>query len=518
MNAGNRPRVCILAEANPFSWVPHYVNAFRECCDVITVGPMLTSAKLAEWQMSHYETWLKPNNITIGYGDTPQLSGVLPRGWLPDLIVGIAQADMAMLRDMAGYRCLKALIVIDTWQCPDDYVFARQFDYVFSAQREFVPRLRAAGARCVEWLPLACAPAVHHPVDREKDFDVSFAGSWRLRVHRRRAQYIELLQRHFRVAAQDRVYGDEVCDIMCRGKLMFNHCAVEEVNMRVFEAMCMGGPLVTNREPAINGLLDLFEDGKHLICYSIEEELVERVRHYLDHPAERDEIARAGRAEVLAKHTYRHRVATLLDTVFTGVALASESRLIDRFGERGLRFALPTCPGAVVDVGLSLDASKYALRRDGVTRVAGIAFSELAAAQRAGSYDAMSVWPQLPGADFDTAVMSLDTSAPAALQELLQAVASCLREGGELVLRIDALVLATLCEARGDAALTSMLNEADLCVTHSRVGPAAEPNVVYVIARRRTRRVVDLFIEALERIPDHGVPIDEVRRGIPVAL
>jgi hypothetical protein len=520
MDQTQRLRVCILCEFNPFSWVPHYVKAFRARCDVITVGPALSREKLAEWDMSLYESWLKPNDISIGHDATPDLRDVLPSEWEPHLVVGIAQADTAILRTAARYACPTALIAVDTWQCPDDYLFARQFDFVFAAQREFVPLLTSAGSRYVEWLPLACAPDVHHPVLRERDFDVSFVGSWKHRVHRRRAGLISALQKHFRVAAQDRIYGDDVCDIMCRGKLMFNHSAVEELNMRIFEAMCMGGPLLTNREAVYNGLLDLFEDGKHLIAYSDESDLIKKAQFYLDRSAERDAIARAGRDEVLAKHTYQHRVDRILDVVSHQVPdIAERATRATRFGVR-LRDYLPTVPGAVVDVGLGLESSKYALNRLGVTSLNGIAFNRLMAQQRAGSYDAVFVWPELPRGQFDTVFATFDAQIPIPFAELFAAARAMLRDGGELVLAIEKGRLAPEGIEAHEGLVASILLKHDLCLTLWRDLKQIAPNDtrVVAIARRRSRTLLEVFLEPLERIPDHGVPLERVRAGIPPNL
>jgi len=44
-------------------------------------------------------------------------------------------------------------------------------------------------------------------------------------------------------------------------------------------------------------------------------ELVERVRHYLDHPDERAEIARRGLLRAFREHTYHHRLNEIFDRV-----------------------------------------------------------------------------------------------------------------------------------------------------------------------------------------------------------
>jgi spore maturation protein CgeB len=67
---------------------------------------------------------------------------------------------------------------------------------------------------------------------------------------------------------------------------------------RYFKAS--GRFLITDRIE--NGLPDLFEDGKHLVLYRNEKELVDKVSYYLSH-------------EVLAKHTFYHRAQTIIDQI-----------------------------------------------------------------------------------------------------------------------------------------------------------------------------------------------------------
>jgi spore maturation protein CgeB len=64
-------------------------------------------------------------------------------------------------------------------------------------------------------------------------------------------------------------------------------------------------------------LTDLFIAGKHLLTYSNEDEAISVIEHYLANDAEREAIARAGRDEALRKHTYSHRVRTIMETVFS---------------------------------------------------------------------------------------------------------------------------------------------------------------------------------------------------------
>jgi GT2 family glycosyltransferase/2-polyprenyl-3-methyl-5-hydroxy-6-metoxy-1,4-benzoquinol methylase len=68
----------------------------------------------------------------------------------------------------------------------------------------------------------------------------------------------------------------------------------------------------------MNGQDELFQEAKHLVTYGGDEELLDKIRFYLNNETSRERIAAAGRQEVLEKHTYRHRMERVLDAVRRG--------------------------------------------------------------------------------------------------------------------------------------------------------------------------------------------------------
>ncbi len=102
--------------------------------------------------------------------------------------------------------------------------------------------------------------------------------------------------------------------------LFYNACKVNlnatslqmphAVNQRVFDVPACGAFLVTDRQEALE---ELFVPGQEVIAFEDAAELPELVRHYLAHSEERARIAQRGRERVLADHTYRKRLAVLVD-------------------------------------------------------------------------------------------------------------------------------------------------------------------------------------------------------------
>jgi hypothetical protein len=79
-------------------------------------------------------------------------------------------------------------------------------------------------------------------------------------------------------------------------------------NMRLFEATGVGACLLTDWKENIG---DLFAPDLEVVTYRSEEECVEKVRWLIDHPAQREEIGRAGQKRTLKDHTFDNRVQLL---------------------------------------------------------------------------------------------------------------------------------------------------------------------------------------------------------------
>ncbi len=89
-------------------------------------------------------------------------------------------------------------------------------------------------------------------------------------------------------------------------------CAETGLNLRHFEITAAGGFLLTYHMPE---LADHFDIGVECETFRDEQELLEKVHHYLTHPKERREIAHAGQQRTLSRHLAHHRIAALVETL-----------------------------------------------------------------------------------------------------------------------------------------------------------------------------------------------------------
>lgn len=188
---------------------------------------------------------------------------------------------------------------------------ARDFDFVFAAQRDGAALLRKHGIASAIWLPLACDPDIHRKHVIAKRYDVCFIGNV---FPGERADLLRRIQGRFWNTFVAQLYFEEMAKAYSASRIVFNRSILNDVNMRVLEALACGSLLITNdlRE---NGQEELLRDGVHLATYGDAEDLLDKIAWYLAHEEARERIAAAGRAEVLARHTYRHRMERLLDTV-----------------------------------------------------------------------------------------------------------------------------------------------------------------------------------------------------------
>ena len=108
---------------------------------------------------------------------------------------------------------------------------------------------------------------------------------------------------------------EDCAEIYRKSRIVFNTAAVDDINMRCFEATATGSFLLTEWVPTIS---DCFREGIHLVTFKTMEEAIEKAKYYLEHEDERETIAGQGMEHTLARHTYKHRAEELLGVVNRG--------------------------------------------------------------------------------------------------------------------------------------------------------------------------------------------------------
>ncbi len=303
----------------------HYLErALRKKHNVITCGLMINDEVRKLWNLEALKWEVKPQDIACA-PNTPLQTVMehLPMGWQPDLFFWVETGLSLPPEDLPDHTIPKACYLIDTHIHLENHLqIARPFDFIFLAQKEYVEEFKKAGYEQVFWLPLACDEEIHAGSAVEKLCDVGFVGTVDSAPERRK-RLLNELSNNFNLNCQ-RKFMEEMATLYSESRIVFNNAIKQDLNMRVFEGLCSGSLVVTDRASG-SGLEEIFTDKKHLAYYD-DATLLETVRYYLDHPEERERIAAEGRKEVLSRHTYSHRIDTMmnyLDNAFKRDAIRS---------------------------------------------------------------------------------------------------------------------------------------------------------------------------------------------------
>lgn len=83
-------------------------------------------------------------------------------------------------------------------------------------------------------------------------------------------------------------------------------------SLRVFDVLGCGGFLLSNYQ---SELAELFDDGKELVLFESEADLLDKITYYLSHDEERTAIARNGYEKVKQDFSYKTRLSLMLETM-----------------------------------------------------------------------------------------------------------------------------------------------------------------------------------------------------------
>lgn len=313
----------LLAYVNyPVTTAVYFERALRRQCRVTTIGPRLPEQLIEKWQLQNMKLPLSGQDIPTDFNpDMESIMSELPAGDRPDLYLWIESVGGHFPLNLAALPCPKACYLIDshlaniTWHLQ----WARQFDYVFIAQREYLPRFRQENPNTF-WLPLACDPEIHGGLGMPKQYDIGFVGS--TMYNPRRTVLLDTLGASFELH-RERCFWDDMARVFAASRIVFNNAVNRDLNMRVFEALCAGSMLLTDTAPG-SGLEELFRDGEELALYRCDAELPDVARFYLENPFLRKQVAARGQEVVQQAHTYDHRVEDLL-AVALGAKAATHS-------------------------------------------------------------------------------------------------------------------------------------------------------------------------------------------------
>jgi hypothetical protein len=233
------------------------------------------------------------------------------------VLLGIAKLIYPeFLNSIRQRQKVKVIIIFpDSEHCFEshDRYYAQCADLSWLLMPGMLGTFKLYGFECASGLGLD--PTLYRKHELPKDIDVSFVGGL---YRANRAEYVNYLESNginIIVAG----YGNlgqsltpqEMNELICRSKIHLNftgvvsddkaiHARIKQCKGRNIEIPFLGTFMLSEYAP---GLETLFVDGSEYIFFRTKEELLEKVRYYLLHDAEREAIAAQGHRRATINYT-----------------------------------------------------------------------------------------------------------------------------------------------------------------------------------------------------------------------
>jgi hypothetical protein len=230
-------------------------------------------------------------------------------GWEPDALVVADKSRLPFVLGVEDMPCLTVTYCVDTHIHSWLPWYAQAFDLCLASLRDHLRLFanKALTEEQVRWFP-AFAKDDDRPGRIREEWDCLFVGTVNADKTPKRMAFLQELRAL--TPGLHSVHGDYRL-LFPRGRVALNHCEAGDLNFRVFEALGCGACLLTPRIG--HGLLDLFQNGVHLVTYEPDDvqDAARRIQALLANPLKRSLLRTAGLAAIDAGHRAKHRAEEL---------------------------------------------------------------------------------------------------------------------------------------------------------------------------------------------------------------
>jgi hypothetical protein len=297
-------RVALSNMFYPCSMGQYFVNALkaRDDVELWTVGPY--TGNFIPWNFGMYlpERYAKqpdhplPQNLCNRPIPFALVQNHLP--WIPDLFLMI---DAGWHFTDRPDGTVVALVETDPHVIKAGYEMPKRYsDITFCMQMPYMQDDEV-------YLPYAVDDTTFYPEDREKIHDACLIG---LHYPQRDQLVHRLRDKGLDVYYDLGIVYDECRQKYNESKVALSWSTLNDTPVRVFEAMGMSLPLVTNRTP---DLANFFVEGEHYLGFDRVEEAEKQVLKLLLDEEMAAEISYNAYRKVIAGHTFKHRVQQILE-------------------------------------------------------------------------------------------------------------------------------------------------------------------------------------------------------------
>lgn len=265
-------------------------------------------------QLGHAVLSVCPNpeaDIPLSHPGTVRnlLEQAAGRGFTPDMLFYADDGNLPLLIDPESAPCPSLYYSIDTYCNPWHLPYARGFDLVLVAQKDFLPLFTGEGLPA-QWFPLFCRSADETAPFDMRDIPVAFVGTLGHKNNPGREPFL----RNFRALHPLVIRSGDFFPVFRRSRIVLNQTAFSELNFRCFEAMGCGSVLLMER--CDNGLGELFTPDESILPPYPKNNAAEAARiasSYLARPRQLAEIAENGHRLVAQRHTSMVRAQRLTE-------------------------------------------------------------------------------------------------------------------------------------------------------------------------------------------------------------
>ena len=260
----------------------------------------------------------------MGQYDIQTIIDRLPDKQKPELL--IVKADATRGNHPYGISKLKiptVLILGDTQhmnqpiQSVLQYAIDENYDfYVNDHKRHHLHFFEESNIKTY-WFPGLLVRSWGIPFQSERPIKLSFVGQTGQFHHYRKAILEKLISDGYPLRSFQGPQRDASI-IYAQSQITLNISLNGDVNLRVFEVLCAGGFLITDKTSPQSGLELLFRDNEHLVLFEDYKDLTAKIHFFLQNPNEALEIAHRGYDEFWAHHNPEIKKGQLLNLIFKG--------------------------------------------------------------------------------------------------------------------------------------------------------------------------------------------------------
>lgn len=202
----------------------------------------------------------------------------------------------------------------DVFQSTTSKIF-KNFDAMYTNDAATVEQYRQGGVPAYQ-MPIATNDDFFHPLSPSPEYacDVLHLGA----AHADRVEPVKALVEHFDthvygenwekhgIHNRGLVYGEETLKALNSAKItiLFSRTPSgrQTVKVGIFDFLAAGALVATEDFPELRQYFDV---QKELITFNSTDEMLQKIRYYLDHPDKAEAIRQEGRAKVLARYTWK---------------------------------------------------------------------------------------------------------------------------------------------------------------------------------------------------------------------